>query len=124
MSNHASTRYMTHGGKARRHYLIVHGVLDVDDVEHTRVTVTGGESPDTSSIATTRDHDGAANFEFENLGWSHGRQVNGDGISNLCVWVWVSEGFTIVEADEWDSLWSESAGNNFAELGLVWKKKI
>lgn len=59
------------GGEA-----VVNGVLDVDNVEATIVTLTMGDDTDTTHVATTRDHGDGASIELDEVGDLASGEVN------------------------------------------------
>lgn len=66
------------GGKA-----VVNGVLDVDNVEATVVTLTVGDDTNTAHVTTTSDHGNGASVELDEVGDLAGGEVNLDGVVDL-----------------------------------------
>ena len=55
---------------------VVNGVLDVDDVEATIVTLTVGDDTNTAHVTTTSDHGDGASVELDEVGDLASRKVN------------------------------------------------
>jgi len=70
---------------------VVYGILDVDNVEASVVTLTVGDDADTTHVATTRDHGDAAGVELDEVGDLAGGQLDLDGVVDLDGWVWVAD---------------------------------
>lgn len=66
------------GGKG-----VVNGVLDVDNVEATVVTLTVGDDTNTAHVTTTSDHGDVASVELDEVGDLAGGEVNLDGVVDL-----------------------------------------
>ena len=66
------------GGEA-----VVNGVLDVDDVEATVVTLTVGDDTNTTHVATTSDHGNGASVELDEVGDLASGEVNLDSVVDL-----------------------------------------
>ena len=93
-------------------------ILDVDNVEHTWVSVTGSEDSDTAGILTASDVYLAADFELDQTSWPVGGKVNLDRIEHLGVWVWVSHGLAIVGDNVWDAARAGLGLHDLSELEL------
>lgn len=66
------------GGEA-----VVDGVLDVDNVEATIVTLTVGDDTNTTHVTTTSDHGNGAGVELDEVGDLASGEVNLDGVVDL-----------------------------------------
>lgn len=66
------------GGKG-----VVNGVLDVDDVEASVVTLTVGDDTNTAHVTTTSDHGDGASVELDEVGDLAGGEVNLHGVVDL-----------------------------------------
>lgn len=66
------------GGEA-----VVDGVLDVDNVEATIVTLTVGDDTNTTHVATTGDHRNGTSVELDEVGDLAGGKINLDSIVDL-----------------------------------------
>ena len=63
--------------------LVVNGVLNVDDVEATIVTLTVGDDTNTTHVTTTSDHGNGAGVELDEVGDLASGEVNLDGVVDL-----------------------------------------
>jgi hypothetical protein len=66
------------GGEA-----VVNGVLEVDDVEASIVTLTVGDDTNTTHVTTTSDHGDGASVELDEVGDLASGEVNLDGVVDL-----------------------------------------
>ena len=57
-----------------------------------------------TSVTTTSDHAQVTSIEFDVFGDGTSFDIKDNGIVDLDVWVWVSDGTGIVGYDEWDTL--------------------
>lgn len=62
---------------------VVNGVLDVDDVEATIVTLTVGDDTDTTHVATTSDHGNGTSVELDEVGDLASGEINLDSVVDL-----------------------------------------
>lgn len=62
---------------------VVNGVLDVDNVEASVVTLTVGDDTNTAHVTTTSDHGDGASVELDEVGDLAGGEVNLDGVVDL-----------------------------------------
>jgi len=95
---------------------VVYGILDVDDVETSIVTLSVSDNTNTTHVATTSDHGDNSSVEFDELGDLTSSQIDLDGIVNLDGWVWVSDCSCIVRDQEWDSALAQLNSLDFAQL--------
>jgi len=62
---------------------VVNGVLKVDNVEASIVTLTVGDDTNTAHVTTTGDHGNGASVELDEVGDLAGLEVNLDGVVDL-----------------------------------------
>ena len=74
------------GGEA-----VVNGVLDVDNVEATIVTLTVGDDTNTTHVTTTSDHSDHTSVELDEVGDLASRKVNLNCVVDLDGWVGVTD---------------------------------
>mgnify|MGYP007038689014 CR=1 FL=1 len=74
-------------------------ILDVDNVERTRVLIDSGDNTNTTSVVTTGDHSGVTDFVLEVTNNLASFEVNLDGVTLLEEWVSKADGTTIVGLD-------------------------
>jgi len=78
------------------------GVLDVDDIEGTWVSFSGLDGTDSTDVLTADDLAQVTSVEFDPVGDFVGGQVEFDGVTDFAVWVWVSDGSSVVCDEEWN----------------------
>ena len=78
--------------------------LDVDDVEWSWMTITGLDDTNTASVTTSGDHAQVARVELDMLSDWAGFDVKDNGIVDLDVWWWVTDGTGVVGDDVWNTL--------------------
>jgi len=88
----------------------------MDDVERSWMTITGLDDTNTTSVTTTSDHAQVTSIEFDVFGDGTSFDIKDNGIVDLDVWVWVSDGTGIVGYDEWDTLLSNTLLGDLAKL--------
>ena len=76
----------------------------MDNVERSWMTITGLDNTNTTSVTTTSDHAQVTSIEFYVFGDGTSFDIKDNGIVDLDVWVWVSDGTGIVGNDEWNTL--------------------
>ncbi|KAH6607358.1 hypothetical protein Trco_003671 [Trichoderma cornu-damae] len=94
---------------------VVNGVLDVDDVEATVVTLTVGDDTNTAHVATTSDHGDGASVELDKVGDLAGGEVNLDRVVDLDQ---RNSRSRIVRDQEWDSTTAQLHALDLAQLVL------
>ena len=62
------------------------------------------DNTNATSVTTTSDHAQVTSIEFDVFGDGTSFDIKDNGIVDLDVWVWVSDGTGIVGYDEWDTL--------------------
>jgi len=97
---------------------LVGSVLDVDNVERTWMSFTRGDDTDATQVVTTSHHDQVARVELDVLLDLVGGEVEADGVVDLDVWVWVTNGATIVSDDHWHALGANEHLLDLAQLVL------
>jgi len=88
----------------------------VDDVEGSWVTVTRLDDTNTASVTTTGDHAEVARVELDVLGDGTGLDVKDDGVVDLDVGGWVTDGAGVVGDDVWNTLLGNTDLGDLAEL--------
>jgi len=78
------------------------GVLDVDDIEGSWVSLSGEDSSNSADVLTADDLAHVTGIELDPVGDLVGGEVELDGVADLAVWVWVSDGSAIVCHQVWD----------------------
>jgi hypothetical protein len=63
--------------------LVVHGILDVHNVETSVVALTVGDDTDTTHVVTASDHDDDGSVELDEVGDLASSEVNLDGVVDL-----------------------------------------
>jgi len=95
---------------------VVYGVLDVDNVETSIVTLTVGNDTNTTHVATTSSHGNDTSVELNEVGNLSGCKVDLYSVVNLDGWVRVSNSSSIVRDQEWDSALAQLYSLDLAEL--------
>lgn len=70
---------------------VVYGILDVDNVEASIVTLTVGNDTNTTHVTTTSSHGNDTSVELDVVGDLSGCKVDLNGVVNLDGWVWVTD---------------------------------
>lgn len=78
------------------------GILDVDDIEGTWVSLSGLDGTNSTDILTADDLAHVTGIEFDPVGDLVGSEVELDGVADFAVWVWVSDGSSVVCDQEWN----------------------
>merc|ERR1712023_226982 len=92
------------------------GILDVDDIEATRVLVTGSDGSHTTVILTLGHHTGGTSLELDDVGDLAGGKVNLDNVVHTHKRIRVADGAAIVGGDGRDALGTESKPVDTAKL--------
>jgi len=74
------------------------------------------DDTNTTSVTTTSDHAQVTSIEFYVFGDGTSFDIKNNGIVDLDVWVWVSDGTGIVGNDEWNTLLGNTLLGDLAEL--------
>jgi len=77
-------------------------VFDVDDIEGTGVSFSGLDGTHSTDILAADDLAHVTGIEFDPVGDLAGGKVEFDGITDFAVWVWVSDGSSVVCDQEWN----------------------
>lgn len=96
--------------------LVVHGVLDVDNVETTVVTFSVSDHTNTAHVTTTSDHSDHTSVELDEVGDLASRKVNLNCVVDLDGWVGVTNRSCIVRNQEWDSALAQLHPLDLAKL--------
>jgi hypothetical protein len=75
--------------------LLVVGILDVDNIVGTDMLLDGGDNTNSSDIVTGSEEAGSSVDELDNSIDLVGGDVELDGISNLNIWMWESDGSSV-----------------------------
>ena len=94
------------------------GILDVSNIERTRVLLDVLENTNTTQIVTASDHGEVSRGELDVIDDLSGGQVDLDGVLLTNIGVGVTESATVVSGEEGDGLVSELSLANLAELEL------
>jgi len=78
------------------------GVFDVDNIKRTWVSFSGLDGTDSTDVLTADDLAQVTSVEFDPVGDFVGGQVEFDGVTDFAVWVWVSDGSSVVCDQEWN----------------------
>jgi len=95
---------------------IVHGILDVHDVEATVVTLTMRDDTHTTLITTTGHHGDDTGVELNEVGDLASREVNLDRVVDLDLWVWVANRSCIMRHKEGDAALAQLDTADLAQL--------
>jgi len=98
--------------------LVVSSVLNVDDIEGTRVALTVYDGTNTSLILSLSDHAHVSSSEGVMSGDLTGLDGHTDGVVNLHVRIRVTDGASVVGNKVRDFLLGNSNGSNSAQLVL------
>jgi hypothetical protein len=99
--------------------LVAYSILDMDNVEAAKMTLSDFQHSDTSQIVTSGNHDGGSNIELVHLLNLSSSEVELDGIVDLDNGVGVTKSATVVGDDEGDGLCSELLTLDLQELELL-----
>jgi len=97
---------------------VVNGILDVDNVETTVVSLTVSDDTNTTHVATTSDHGDHTGVEPDKVGNLASREVNLDGVVDLDGRVGVSDRASIMRNQVWDSSFAQLHSLDLAEFVL------
>lgn len=70
---------------------VVDGILDVNDVEASIVSLSVSNNTNTAHVTTTSDHSDHTSVELDEVGNLASSEVNLDSVVDLDGWVWVSD---------------------------------
>lgn len=97
---------------------VVNGILDVDDIETTIVSLAVGDNTNTTHVATTGNHGDGTSVETDGVGNLASGKVDLDGVVDTDAGVGVTDGASIVRDEVRDALLSELHTLDLAELVL------
>jgi hypothetical protein len=69
---------------------VVYGILDVDNVETSVVTLTVCDDTNTTHVTTTSSHGNDASIKLDEVLDFAGGEIDFDGVIDLDSWVWVT----------------------------------
>jgi len=101
-------------------------VLDVDDVEGSRMLFLSFEDTDTTQVSSSGDHDQVSNLELDVLSNFSGGDVDLDGIVWLIERIREADGSSVVGDEVWESLLSLLNVSDFDEFVfcLLWSYSV
>jgi len=88
--------------------LLSNSVLDVDNVEGTRVLLLGDNNTNTTQIASASNHNKVANVKLNEVDDFAGLDINLHCVVNFDEGIWVTDGSSIVKTDVRNTLVSSS----------------
>jgi len=77
-------------------------IFDVDNIERSWVSFSGLDGSHSTNVLTADDLAHVTGVEFDPVGDFVGGQIEFDGVTNFAVWVWVSDGSSVVCDQEWN----------------------
>jgi len=92
------------------------GVLNVDDVEGTRMLVSGGDDPDSAQVVSSGDHAQVSGVELHVVGDGATFDVQDHGVVHVDVGVGVTDRSGIVGYQKWNTLLSHADFGDSAEF--------
>jgi len=95
---------------------VVSSILDVNNVESTQVSFSVVDDTDSANVVTSGNQAHIADIELAVVFHNTGFEVDLHGIVDVDVWVWESDGSSIVGDDVWDSVWTDFLSNDLADL--------
>jgi len=78
------------------------GVFDIHDIEGTGVSFSGLNGSHSTDVLTADNLAHVTGVEFDPVGDFAGGKVEFDGVADFAVWVWVSDGSSVVCDQEWN----------------------
>jgi len=94
------------------------GIFDVNDFKTSRMFLSRGDNTHTTQVATTGNHDEIANLKLDKRLDLAGLKVELHGVVDFDVWMRIADRSTIMEGNVGDSLGSELAPTDLAQLEL------
>lgn len=95
---------------------VASGILDVSNIVRTEMLLDGVDDSDSSNVVSSGEDDTGSVAELDDTVDFLGGKVVLDGISDLNVWVWESDGSTVVGDNVWDLVLSDDLLDDLAEL--------
>lgn len=105
------------GGKG-----VTKSVLDVDDVEWTRVTLAGNDSANSPQVTASSDHAQISSVKLDEVNDFAAGNVQLNGIIDFDQRIRVANGAAIMGGDEWHTLGSHRDFADLAQFVLKFKK--
>lgn len=105
---------------------VVDGILDVDDVEASIVTLAVSDDANTTHVTTTSDHSNDTSVELDVVLDLACSELNLDGVVDLDGWVRVTDCSSIVRDQEWDSALAQLHSLDLSKLvfGLLFLNAV
>jgi len=105
---------------------VVDGILDVDDVEASIVTLAMSDDTNTTHVTTTSDHSNDTSVELDVVLDLAGSELDLDGVVDLDGWVRVTDSSSIVRDQEWDSALAQLHSLDLSKLvfGLLFLNSV
>lgn len=97
---------------------VAKSILDVNNIEGTRVTLTVDDGSDSPQVTTTSDHAQVTGVKLDEVHDLVGLNVQLDGIVHLNQWIGVTDCSSIVGGNERNTLGSNLNASDFAKLVL------
>lgn len=97
---------------------VAKSILDVNNIEGTRVTLTVDDGSDSPQVTTTSDHAQVTRVKLDEVHDLVGFNVQLDGIVHLNQWIGVTDCSSIVGGNERNTLGSNLNASDFAKLVL------
>jgi len=95
---------------------VVYGILDVDDVEASIVTLSVSDDTNTTHVTTTSDHSNDTGIELDVVLDLASSEVDLDGVVDLDSWVRVTDSSRIVRDQEWDCSFAQLYSLDLSKL--------
>ena len=93
-------------------------ILDVDDVEGTRMTFTSNDRANSPQVTTTGDHAQVARFKLDEVHNFVGGDVELNSVVNFHQRIGVTDGAAVMGCNEGNALWTNLDSSYFAKLVL------
>jgi len=95
---------------------VVYGILDVNNVESSIVTLSMSDDTNTTHVATTSNHGNDTSVELDVVGDLAGSEVDLNCVVDLDGWIRVTDSSRIVRNQEWDSALAQLHSLDLAKL--------
>jgi len=95
---------------------VVYGILDVDNVEASVVTLSVRDDTNTAHVTTTSNHSNHTSIELDVFGDLAGGEIDFDSVVDLDGRIRVTDSSCIVRDQEWDSALAQLNSLDFAQL--------
>mmetsp|Transcript_10517 Transcript_10517/g.9060 ORF Transcript_10517/g.9060 Transcript_10517/m.9060 type:complete len:279 (+) Transcript_10517:481-1317(+) len=94
------------------------GISNVDNIETTHMSVSGGQNTDSTNIVTLNSVDELSSLEFNEVQDLSALNVDLDGVVDIDIGVGVSDGSTVVGDNVWDFIGADFSSDDLAKLEL------